>query len=228
MTLFSRRAMLALAVSLTLAASSAWSAEQWVEGKHYYRLKQPQTTQAGVVTVTEIFSYGCPACNAFLPYMQSLEKKLPAKVVVEYVPASWIAAENWPTLQRAYVTAKALGVDRKTHAAMFDAIWKSGELGITDARTKRIKSTLPSIQDMARFYERTAAIPAAKFLETSKSFSVDTEMRRDDSLIKSYQAESTPTLIINGKYRLDPQAAGTSEKMVEIALWLVQKELQQK
>jgi protein dithiol oxidoreductase (disulfide-forming) len=228
MTRFSRRAMLALAAGLTLATSAAWSAEQWVEGKHYYRLKQPQATQPGVVTVTEIFSYGCPACNAFVPYMQSLEKKLPPKVVVEYLPASWIAAENWPALQRAYITAKALGVDKKTHAAMFDAIWKTGELGITDARTNRIKSTLPSIQDMARFYERTAAIPAAKFVETSKSFSVDTEMRRDDSLIKSYQAESTPTLIINGKYRLGPQSAGTSERMVEIALWLVQQELQKK
>jgi thiol:disulfide interchange protein DsbA len=176
------------------------------------------------VTVTEIFSYGCPACNSFLPYMESLEKRLPAKSVAEYLPASWIASESWPLFQRAYVTARILGVAKKAHTAMFAAIWQNGELAITDPRTGRLKSPPPTIQEVARFYERVAAVPAAKFIETSKSFSVETEMKRADSQIKSCLAESTPTIIVAGKYRTEPRLAGGGDQSIALTLWLVQKE----
>ena len=152
MTMISRRQMLAIAAGA--AATSAWAAETWTEGKHYFRIPQTVPPRPGAVTVTEVFSYGCPACNAFLPYMDSLEKKLPAGVTTEYVPASWVAAENWPVFQRAYITAKALGVAKQAHAAMFQAIWgQNGELAIADPRTGRLRSPLPNIEAVARFYE---------------------------------------------------------------------------
>ena len=77
---------------------------------------------------------------------------------------------------------------------------------------------------MARFYERVAAVPAGKFVETSRSFSVETEMKRADSQIKSCLAESTPTMVVGGKYRLEPRLAGSGEQAVALTLWLVQKE----
>ena len=147
----------------TAWAADAAAAEAWTEGKHYFRLAQATPPRPGAVTVTEVFSYGCPACNAFMPYMESLEKKLPAGVTAEYVPASWSAAENWPTFQRAYLTAKALGVSKQAHTAMYQAIWgPNGELAIMDSRTGRIRSPLPSIADIARFYERVTKVPAPR------------------------------------------------------------------
>jgi thiol:disulfide interchange protein DsbA len=218
MTQITRREVLSLAAAgVALAAAPAGAAEPWTEGKHYSRVEQPP--QGVVAAVTEIFSYGCPACNAFAPYMQSIEKKLPPNST-DYLPASWIPQENWPLFQRAYLTAKALGVARKAHDAMFNAVWTTGELGITDPKTRRVRSPLPGIQEVAAFYQRVAGVPAAKFIETSKSFSIDTEARRTDALIKQYRAESTPTLIVNGKYRFEPRLAGTPEKAVELALWL--------
>jgi thiol:disulfide interchange protein DsbA len=152
--------------------------------------------------------------------MQGLEKKLGANAVVEYLHASWLPAENWPTLQRAHVTAKTLGIAKKTHEAMFAAVWQTGELAVIDARTRRTKSPLPSIQDIAQFYQRVAAVPAAKFLETARSFSVDSEIRRTDAAIKALRADSTPTLIINGKYRVEPDSAGGAQQAVDLALHL--------
>ncbi|MBK9251395.1 MAG: thiol:disulfide interchange protein DsbA/DsbL [Proteobacteria bacterium] len=158
--------------------------------------------------------------------MDSLEKKLPAGVTTEYVPASWVAAENWPVFQRAYITAKALGVAKQAHAAMFQAIWgQNGELAIADPRTGRLRSPLPNIEAVARFYERVTKVPAAKFVQTSKSFSVETEVKRADATIKSYLADSTPTIVVNGKYRLEPRSAGGAEQVVTLALWLAQQEL---
>ena len=218
MTQITRREVLSLAAAgVALAAGPARAAEPWTEGKHYFKVEQPPA--GTVAAVTEIFSYGCPACNAFAPYMQSIEKKLPPNST-DYLPASWIPQENWPLFQRAYLTAKALGVARKAHDAMFNAVWTTGELGITDPNTRRVRSPLPGIQEVAAFYQRVAGIPTAKFIETSKSFSIDTEARRTDALIKQYRAESTPTLIVNGKYRFEPRLAGSPEKAVELALWL--------
>jgi thiol:disulfide interchange protein DsbA len=214
-----------MAVGAALVTGSAWSADSWIEGRHYFKLESPQpTAKPGTVTVTEIFSYGCPGCNAFLPYMQSLEKKLPTQVVVDYLHASWYPAENWPVFQRAYLAAKTLGVSKQAHEAMFAAIWNTGELAIRDARTGRAKSPLPSIEDVARFYQRVCAVPVAKFIETAKSFSVDLEMRRSDALIQGLRPDSTPTLIVNGKYRTDPVSVGDYSKTVELALWLAGKE----
>ncbi len=226
MTLFSRREALSLAAGLVWAARDVQGAEKWIEGRHYFKLSSPQPVlPAGAVVVTEIFSYGCPACDRFLPYMQSIEKNAPANVRVDYLPASWFPAENWPAFQRAYLTAKGLGVARKAHEAMFSAIWKTGELAIVEARTGRAKSPLPSMQDVARFYQRVTGVPATKFIETSTSFSVASEMRRCDALIKTLRVGSTPTIIVNGTYRLDPVSAGGDPPAVDLTLWLVQQSL---
>jgi thiol:disulfide interchange protein DsbA len=152
--------------------------------------------------------------------MKTLEKKLGADVMVEYLHASWLPAENWHTLQRAHLTATTLGIARKTHDAMFAAVWQTGELAVVDAKTGRLKARLPSMQDIARFYERVAAVPAAKFLETSRSFSVDSGIRRTDAMITALRADSTPTLIVDGKYRLEPRFAGGAQQAVDLALFL--------
>jgi thiol:disulfide interchange protein DsbA len=210
------------------AAGTARSSEQWVEGKHYFKVDPPRPTDqpAGTVTVTEVFSYACPACNAFLPFMHGLQKRLPSHVVLDYVPASWLANEDWPVFQRAYVTAKSLGIAERTHDAMFEAIWgKNGELATFDAKTEQPKAKMPDIEDVARFYQRVAGVAAAQFVQAAASFAVEVAIKRSDEIIKAYRADRTPTLVVNGKYRVDPTSAdGNPEEMVALTLWLVEKE----
>lgn len=198
----------------------------WVEGKNYFRIAQPQPTNLpkGKVLVTEVFSYACPACNQFRPYMQKLVKSLPPNAVVDYVPASFNPSEDWPMFQLAYVTAQTLGVAERTHEAMYDAVWTTGELATTEGNA--LKSHMPTIEDAARFYQKQAGVPAAKFLETAKSFGVDTQVRHDEDLMKAYGIDRTPTLIVNGKYRVTAQEAGGPSEMVDVVNFLVRKESQ--
>jgi thiol:disulfide interchange protein DsbA len=198
----------------------------WVEGKNYDLVPQPQKPDLprGKVLVTEVFSYACPACNQFQPYMQKLVKSLPPNAVVDYLPASFNTAEDWPMFQLAYVTAQALGVADRAHEAMFEAVWTTGDLATTEGNT--LKSRMPTIEDAARFYQKQTGVPAAKFLETSKSFAVDLKVRADESLMKSYGVDRTPTLIVNGKYRVTAQGAGGPTQMVDLVNFLVHKESQ--
>ena len=141
-----------------------------------------------------------------------------------FVAASFNPTEDWPMFQRATCTAQALGIFDKTHDAMFDAVWKTGELAISDLTTHTLKSPLPTIEDAAKFYNRISGIDIQKFLATSRSFSVEVEMRKYDRLIMTYHVDGTPTMIINGKYRISIQSAGGMKEMIELAKWLVAKE----
>jgi protein dithiol oxidoreductase (disulfide-forming) len=199
---------------------------KWVEGRNYFLIQPPRppSLPQGKVEVTEVFSYACPACNQFQPHMRKLQRTLPANAVLDFVPASFNTAEDWPMFQLAYATAQALGVADKTHDAMFEAVWTTGELGTSDPATGNLKAHMPTIEDAARFYQKQAGIPVAKFLSTSKSFEVDNQLRKDEELIKAYGVDRTPTLIVNGKYRLFVQAAGGPDELIELVNWLVAKE----
>jgi len=221
-----RRSIALFAVAALLAAGTATQAATFVAGKHYSVLPQAQRTTVGPgkVEVLEVFSYGCPACNHFRPAMKKLKAALPANAQMTYLPASWNAAENWPLFQRAYLTAKSLGVAEKTHEAMFEAIWTTGELGIIDNNSQRIKSRLPSINDMAKFYQRVAGVKAADFVNASKSFSVDLKMRQADTQITAMQVPSTPTLVVAGKYRINNDAFKSDDEIIAAVNYLVAKE----
>jgi thiol:disulfide interchange protein DsbA len=156
--------------------------------------------------------------------MKQLKAALPPNAQVVYLPASFIPSEDWPMFQRAFFTAQALGIEEKTHDAMFNAVWGTGELAAIDPVTHRIKSSIPTIEDAAKFYERTTGVKADTFLATAKSFGVDAKMRMADAEIGAAQALSTPTLIINGKWRLQTQTAGGIDQTIQLVKYLVAME----
>lgn len=225
-TSFASAALAAASPSPTTSPSAG--APNWVEGKNYVLVPQPQKPDLpkGKVLVTEVFSYACPACNQFQPYMQKLVKSLPPNAVVDYLPAAFNPSEDWPMFQLAYVTAQSLGIADRAHDAMFEAVWTTGELATTDSGSGTLKAHMPTIEDAARFYQKQTGVPAAKFLEASKSFAVDIKVRHDEDLMRAYGIDRTPTLIVNGKYRVTAQSAGGPNEMVELVNFLVRKESQ--
>jgi len=217
----------ALAAFVTLFLSaSAFAATAWQEGVNYSLVENmPRSGAApGQIEVVEVFSYGCPACNVFAPTVRKLRQSLPANVKFGFVPASFNVAEDWPMLQRAFCTAQLLGVADKTHDAMFDAIWKTGELSLVDPSTGQLKHPLPTIEDAARFYNKHAGVKVADFVAMANSMSIDIKMKDADAYVRLYRVDHTPTIVVNNKYRTDPQMAGGNPQLVELVTWLVAKE----
>jgi thiol:disulfide interchange protein DsbA len=200
---------------------------KWVEGKNYFRIEpvQPKATSTDKIEVTEVFSYGCPACNQFHPVVEKLAADLPSNAVMAYLPASFIPQENWPMLQRAYFTAKALGVADKGNDAMYDAVWKSGELSAMNQAGNGLKphDALPTIADAAKVYAKYGADPK-EFVAVANSFSINTQMKRADDLVKAYGVTGTPTIVVDGKYRFEVRDAGGYPQAIELTHWLVAKE----
>jgi thiol:disulfide interchange protein DsbA len=222
----STAALLLLAVS---GFAFAQAPQQWTEGKDYFAIQNPQpTNQPDKVVVTEVFSFGCPACNQFEPFLDKLRAELPAGTVLEFLPASWHPNEDWPVFQRAWFTAKALGVDTPaSHDAMFKAIWgPNGPLQTYDPTTQRPKAeaNLPKIEDVAKVYANYGAKPD-QFVATANSFAVNLRMKRADQQIMAWGVDSTPTIVIDGKWRLTPVSAKGAQQAVDLTLFLVNKEL---
>ncbi|MCW8806917.1 MAG: thiol:disulfide interchange protein DsbA/DsbL [Rhodanobacter sp.] len=199
---------------------------KWVEGKNYFLIEPAQpTSHPGKIEVTEVFSYACPACNAFHTTADRIAKSLPSNAVMNYLPAAFRPDENWPLYQRAFYAAQALGVVDKTQDAMFDATWKTGELATYDLSAGKPKphGAWPTIDDMAKFYAKYGVDPK-EFVAVANSFTVNTKMKRADDLVKAYGVEGTPTMIVNGKYRFGPSTTGGYAQTIELTQWLVAKE----
>src|SRR5580698_3925188 len=208
-----------LAILLMLAALPVVATAQtpWTEGKNYFLITPTLHTSvpAGKIEVTEVFSYGCPHCSEFRPVIKQLKAALPPNAVLTFIPASFNPSEDWPMLQRAYVTAEALGIADRAHDGIFDAIWKSGELSVVDLQTNRIKNPAPTIEDAARVYNKLTGIPVDKFLAVSQSFTVEVKMKADDAYFLHGQVDSTPTIVVNGKYRLGTESAGGATQLLQ-------------
>ena len=197
-----------------------------MQGKNYFTIEPQQpTSNPDKIVVTEAFSYACPACNAFHTTADQIEKSLPSNAVMTYLPVSFRPDENFPLFQRAYFAAKALGVAEKAHDAMFDAVWKTGELASDDLATGRPKpqSAWPKLDDVAKFYAKYGVDPK-QFVAVANSFSINTQMKRADDMVKAYGVDATPTIIVNGKYRFTIGDAGGYAQSIELTKWLVAKE----
>ena len=220
------RPLLQICALFVLAFSAgAHAADQWVEGRHYYPVTPAQHTSvpAGKVEVTEVFSYGCPACNQFQPIVEKLKAALPPNAQMTFVPAGFLPRENWPMYQRAYYANQVLGIAEKMHKAMFDGVWKSGEIAYTDS-SNRIKSRLPSIEDAAAYVAKTGGVKEDAFLAAAKSFGVEVKIKSADAFVNNTGSLSTPTFVVNGKYRLDPTSAGSTDNLIALIKYLVAKE----
>ncbi len=193
------------------AAAPAASTRSWQLGADYFLIDPRVPTSTGdKVEVVEVFSYACPHCAHFQPTMEELKAKLPANAQIVLVPA--VFNPQWEPFARAFYTARALGVLDKTHNALFEALHSQHQ-------------PLYSIDSLANFYSNYGVDPKS-FMSTAGSFVVDSQIANGSNLVKSYGVGSTPTLVINGKYRVEmstEHGIGPKEA-VEIALMLVKQE----
>jgi thiol:disulfide interchange protein DsbA len=197
-----------------LLASTALEAQtpQPVAGKDYVEIPngKPLDPVDGKVVVEEFFNYVCPACFGFEPLLRAWTAKLPPYATLVHIPASFRA--DFVPYARAYYAAQALDLADKTHSAVYDAI--------------HVKHTLPS-EGQKPDEERIAAFYAgfgadqAQFLSAMRSFGVDVKVRRATEHMQRSKVPATPTIVVNGRYLVK---GSTSEEMLQIASYLIEKE----
>ncbi|MBX3687500.1 MAG: thiol:disulfide interchange protein DsbA/DsbL, partial [Rhodocyclaceae bacterium] len=62
-----------------------------------------------------------------------------------------------------------------------------------------------------------------RFMETYKSFGVQSMVQRADQIARAYKIQGVPTLAIDGKYLTAGSMAGTHENALKVADQLIQR-----
>ena len=216
-----RLALLLLAVLALPAAPSAMAQMLWQPGVHFEEITPAvPTTTPGKIEVTEVFSYGCPYCYQAQPLVEKIKASLPPYAQMSFVHASFNPSEAWPMFQRAYITAKAMGIAEANHQAFFEAIWQTGEIELMNPQTQRVAQPLPNLAAAAQFYARHAGIKAEDFLARSTQPDIEEAVRHSDELVKNYGVTGTPSFVINGHYRTG-KGIRTADEMVGVINYLV-------
>lgn len=183
-------------ISLSLIAVSAGaSPTDPKEGTEYVALAEAQPTDsAGKVEVIEFFSYGCPHCAAFDPYLSAWVKKEGDKIAFKRVPVAFHS--TWIPLQKLYYSLDAMGKVEDLHAKVFKAIHQD-------------RVQLDSDAAVADFVAKQG-VDKAKFLEFYNSFGVQTKVRSVAQLQEAYKVDSIPMVIVDGKYMTSPSVLGSA------------------
>jgi len=177
-----------------------------VEGTHYLRLASPvPTTVPGKVEVLEFFMYSCPHCFQFDPALEAWVKKLPADVAFRRVPVAF--RPNLEIHQRLYFALEALGQLEALHTKAFNTIHVEHKMLLKD-------------EEVAA-WATANGLDGAKLVDTMKSFAVAGKVRAAKQTMEAYHVDGVPMLAIQGRWTTSGSTAGTHEKALAVADYLI-------
>lgn len=179
------------------------------EGTHYVKLGSPApvTLPAGkAVEVVEFFWYGCPHCYAFEPTLEAWVKRLPADVAFRQVPVGFMAPLQFHA--RLFYAMEETGTLPALHRKVFNAIHQQG---------KRLNSDA----DITAF-ARDNGVDGDRLVQAMKGFSVSTKATRAKQLTDAYKIDGVPAVGVHGRFYTAASLAGSHERAVQVADFLIQ------
>ncbi|HEY5993428.1 MAG TPA: thiol:disulfide interchange protein DsbA/DsbL [Gallionellaceae bacterium] len=181
-----------LAVMMVLFAAAAFAQS---EGEvQYTTLNPPQPTSTGnKIEVLEFFFYGCIHCYNLHPALSAWEKTMPRDVQLDFVPVAFNA--QWEQMVYTFYALSAMGKRKQLDDALYEA-WHN-------------RVALYSLDQIADFVAQNG-VNRKEFVDNYNSFSVQSSAKQTKQMLRTYQIEGTPTLIVDGKYvisGLEPEDA---------------------
>jgi len=176
-----------------LAFSMTACAQKYTEGKQYTKVSEVTSIKK---EVREYFSFYCPHCRSFEPFMAVVKKDLPQAVKFERNHVDFLRAAS-PKVQgmlsKAVVVAEQLKMETKLVNALFDYIQVQ-------------RAVITSEKDIRNIFVLNG-VDGNKFDKLMKSFSVNSKaklMKKNQNVMtKNGALKSVPTVIVNGMYRIN-------------------------
>ncbi len=166
----------------------------------YGKIDPPQPVESGnKIEVIEFFWYGCIHCYNLEPHLETWLKKLPPDVEFRRVPA--VFNQRWGHDAAIYYTLEAMGLVEKLHRPLFDAIHKN------NLRTDNEAA-------LSEWLQKNGVDPK-KFMDTMKSFSVQSKTRRAVQQTVAYKIDGTPAMAVAGRYTVSAEQGRTQQGMLE-------------
>lgn len=188
-------------------ATLVMSAVAQAAGTPYVAIDPPQPTAApDKIEVLEFFQYGCPHCRAMAPLVANWEKQQDDDIQLQRIPVAFNPAMTpWQNLYYSLEAMNRLDLHPKVFATVqTERNSLNSRSAVVDWAVKQglDKSAFESVYD---------------------SFGVRTKVSRAGQLIKAYNLESVPALVVDGRYMTSPALANGYQQSLDVADTLVQK-----
>jgi protein dithiol oxidoreductase (disulfide-forming) len=199
-----------VAQASTTAQEAQGTNARFVAGQHYRVLNpaQPTNVAPGKVEVVDVFWYGCGGCYVMSPYMERWKASKPE--AAEYVQLPAILNPGWQPHGRLFFATRALGISDQTHSAIFREYHVN-------------RNPLNTMDQMVKFLEGFG-VSEADARGALTGFSVDAELRAAEVRARRYQLSFVPAFVVNGKYVIGVEQAGSPEAVLEVINYLVARE----
>lgn len=185
-----------LTVTFLLSISFSSFSATFEEGKHYKIVSKNKTTTP---ELSEYFSYYCPTCRAYEPYLDGFKKVMPEQAKFNKVHVDFMghtSADIQFMLSKALIIAEKTNIDQAFSAAVFKYLQ-------TD------RATIENEKDIKNIFVLSGG-DGEKFDLGMKSFSVISQAKKEkkiqDFLSENRHLTSVPTMVINGKYLIDSKS----------------------
>jgi len=178
-----------VALAAVLCSLALPAAAQFIAGKDYHLLKQPQpTASAKNVEILEFFYYGCPHCRNLQGPLESWLKRKPADVEFRRQPT--VFDDSQLPLTRLYYALEAMSLTDKLHQQVFEAI---------HGQNVRFNSPKVLFDWIA-----TKGVDRQKFADTYNSFGITTRANTAKDITRRYDISGTPAIVVDGRYMTAP------------------------
>lgn len=193
---FSYSIFLAILLLTGLGGLSLTHAEELLPGVHYDLIKPPVIRFGSKPEIVEVFNFKCPHCFAVSPKITLWVEKNRERVAYRALPVYWGKQTDLPL--RAFFAAEFLGKGEAMKKAIFHAHFKGS------ADIEHLEEVI--------FLAEAAGLDPDQFRDHVSSFGVSTKIVQAKGLQSALGISSTPTIVINGKYRVSPgrHAKGTN------------------
>jgi thiol:disulfide interchange protein DsbA len=191
--LFMRFAIVAASLAVTTAFASPNDPKP---GAEYTVMSVPQASQTAgkKVEVIEFFMYHCPFCHALEPALEQWVKKQGDNIIFKRIHIPYQGPRDPEA--HLFLTLQAMGKSEAYQSAVLDAV---GDI------VRRKRSETLTEQEILDVAHKLPGIDIAKFTDTWSSFGVNTMLKRlPDVVSNGYKVNSTPTVVVDGKYVTSP------------------------
>ncbi|MCL1126737.1 thiol:disulfide interchange protein DsbA/DsbL [Shewanella surugensis] len=180
------------------------SATEYKEGTHYTVIRDTASTTP---EITSFFSFYCQHCYQFaLSEIPKMKAELPEGVSFKQVQVAAVGGKMGEDMSRAFAIAQLLNVEDVIEPALFSAVHQEG-----------VRFT--HLDDIKRIFV-TNGVDSADFDAAAASFMVSSKVAQMDRAVSEANIVGVPTLIVNGKYRVETGAIKSYDEMRQIAYYL--------
>ncbi|MFQ3192598.1 MAG: thiol:disulfide interchange protein DsbA [Paraglaciecola sp.] len=206
----------ALIFALTTISASAqnYVSQRFIEGEQYSIVNNAISSTN---EIREYFSFYCPHCYNYEPFFHDIKEAIPKGIVFERNHVDFLrftTKDMQYNLSKAMVVAKILGKEEDIVAAIFNYLHEQ-------------KSAFNNIGDIQSLFV-ARGVAATDFNRLFKSKEVSDGALKMQALQNYFTAKkgitSVPTVIINGKYRINHSSLNRdhfAEEYLALVLYLL-------